>query len=72
MVDLGMTVFILDLNQEHSYVYVQGDDGADVYFINKVAVHTKINNYATDGLSDHMIFQINYNQLTAQRRVLDF
>ena len=58
-----MTVFILNLNTP----FVQGDNGADEHlnFINKVAVHTEINNYATDGTIDHMIFQINYNQLTA-------
>ncbi|XP_065916665.1 uncharacterized protein [Dysidea avara] len=57
------------LGPQHSYV--EGNDGADAYFINKVAVHTEINNYATDDITDHMIFQINYNQITAQRHGLD-
>ena len=46
------------------HTYVEGNEGSDTYFINSESVHTEINNYATDGVTDYIIVDLFYGQLT--------
>ena len=51
--------------------YIEGNEGSDSYFINSTATITEINSHSGDGESDTMIINLNFSQLTAQRKGLD-
>ena len=53
------------------YAYVEGNQGADNYFINETATHADINNFATDKQSDQVIMTTNYLDLSISRNRMD-
>ena len=50
---------------------MEGNQGADNYFINETSTHADINNFATDEQSDQVIMTIDYLDLSISRSRMD-